>query len=164
MYLRIEIVLPVSAKTTLLCNLSLGGKVLSIPSGTTLTSQISKSSFHNYIHVTNKLLKGWKSKIRALDKVSKQLSEKGKKSGLIHLFLEELDVVRLVNNVAFSISSVVRTLKINRMFFKFQFKDFKSSTRHLKIHPSCRKTAFLVFFLVSSGIQPKKFHEDQSGF
>ena len=76
--LRIEIVLPVSAKTTLLCNHSLGGKVLSIPFGTTLTSQISKSSFFNYIHVANKILKRWKSKIRVLDKVNKHLSEKRK--------------------------------------------------------------------------------------
>ena len=39
--------------------------------------------------------------------------------------MEELDVVRLVNNVASSNSSVGRTLKINRMLFKFQFKDLK---------------------------------------
>lgn len=72
--LRIEIVLPVSAKTTLLCNHSLGGKVLSIPFGTTLTSQISKSSFFNYINVAYKILKRWKSKICVLDKVNKHLS------------------------------------------------------------------------------------------
>lgn len=74
----------------------------------------------------------------------------------MHLFLEELDVVRLVNNVASSISSVVRTLKINRMLFKFQFKDLKVLL-DFKNPSWLPKGCFPSIFLVSRGIQQTNF-------